>query len=156
DVLGRAALLRAAGGGDDAVRAELVAPDLDADVSLKSARPHGRVAGRVVTDEAGLDLVPAGIRAAEAQRVLRLAGLLHPLDEFGDAGELAGADDHIDIGGAFADRVLVLLGHAPEYADDGGRVAPLDVLHAAECRIRLVLGVLADGAGVKEQHVGVG
>ena len=46
DLLGRAALLGAAGHGDDAVGAEFVAADLDAEIGLKRRGPHGRIAER--------------------------------------------------------------------------------------------------------------
>src|SRR4029079_16831284 len=72
-VLRRPALLRPAGARDHAVGAELVAPELDPDERTEGGRPHRRVAGRVEADEAGFDLVPAGVGPAEAQGVLRLA-----------------------------------------------------------------------------------
>ena len=45
--LRRAALLRAANAGDDAIRAELVAPDHDPHVRLVRRRAHRRIAQRV-------------------------------------------------------------------------------------------------------------
>src|SRR5262249_25279743 len=144
-----------AGTGNDAVRTELVAADLNANVRLEGRRPHRGVAGRVVADEARLDLMTAGIAAAETDRQLGFARRLHLLHERWHFGQLTGTDDHIDIRRALANRVLILLGHAAENADNDTGIVALQQTHATERGVSFVLGVFADRTGVEEENVGV-
>ena len=69
--------------------------------------------------------------------------------------KLPRAHDEVDPRGPLADQFLILLGHAAEHAHD--EVGPLLLLEsdAAERRVDLVLGVLADAAGVVEDGVGL-
>src|SRR5262249_56938799 len=103
DVIRVAALLRPARGRDDAVGAELVAPDLDADVGLERCRTHGGVAGRVEALEAGRDRILARVRPAQAQRVLRLARLLDRRNPLPRARPVARTNAHIGQPGPAAD-----------------------------------------------------
>src|SRR5262249_21937110 len=156
DVLGRAALFGAADAGDDAVGAELVAADHDADVGLEGRRPHRRVAHRVVALEAALDLVARRLLAVEAQGELGRPAPAHLVDQLRQPGELARAADDVHVRGPAADQLLVLLGHAAEYAEHLLGVPALVGAEPAEGAVDLVLGVLADAAGVEEDHVGLG
>src|SRR4029077_5535954 len=62
DLLRRPALLGAADAGDDAIRAEFVAADHDADVGLEAGRPHRRIAERVVAFKALFDFMARTVR----------------------------------------------------------------------------------------------
>ena len=91
-----AALLGAADAGDDAVRAELVAADHDADVRLVRRGSHRGVAERVEAFVAAFDLVAVAVFAAEADfhplRARRAFGA-NFANERGHLVQLAGADD---------------------------------------------------------------
>ncbi len=78
----------------------------------------------------------------------------NPLEQLGHLRELARADDQVDVRRALEDQLLVLLGHAAQHADDLVRVLLLDVLQPAQGAVDLVLGMLADAAGVEEDRVG--
>ena len=150
DVLRRPALLRAAHARHDAVGAELVAADHDADVGLERRRPHRRVAQRVVALEAALDLVARRFVAVEADRAsLRLAGLLDLGDQSGSCASWPVPQMMSTCGARLEDQLLVLLGHAAEDADDLVGMAALVAAQPAQGAVDLVLGVLADGAGVE-------
>src|SRR5947208_13005875 len=150
------ALLRPAHAGDDAIRAELVAANHDADVRLKRRRSHRWIAQRVVALEAALDLVARRFLAVETEGQLQLAGALHFLNQFGQTGKLAGAADDVHVRGTLADQFLVFLGHAAEHANNFLWVAALVGTEPAKRTVNLVLGVLADAASVEEDHVGRG
>src|SRR5438876_453869 len=102
------ALLRPARAGHDAVGAELVAPDHDADVGLERRGPHRRIAHRVVALETGRDLVPRCLVACQGKSELWFAGGLRLFDEFGQAMQLAGATDDVHEGRTANDLFLVL------------------------------------------------
>ena len=103
---------------------------------------------------AALDLVEGAVLAAEADGHLRAFAGGDFVDQIGNAGELAGADDQIDIGGPAEDELLVLLGHAAHDADDLFGVLLLEGPQAAEGGVGFVFGLFADGAGVEEDDVG--
>ncbi len=151
----RAALLRTPHGGDDAVRAELVTAHHDPDERLMRVRPHGGLAERVIFRETRSDGVARPGRPCQAHRELRLALGLRPVEEFRHLAELSRADDHVDERRPLEDRRLILLGHAPEHADRDLGLRLLEPSDAAEGAVDLVLGVLADGAGVVEDRVGL-
>jgi hypothetical protein len=70
-----------------------------------------------------------------------------------------GAVDDIDPGGPFGDGGAVLLGEATP--DDDGQIGPVRLapvllaLEVPEGAVEAVVGVLADGAGVEQDEVGV-
>jgi hypothetical protein len=80
DHLRRAALFGAADGWNDAIRAKLVAADLNPHVRLKRRRTHFRVAQRVKTFMATGDLGAAAVAATEADFHLLAFAALDPLD----------------------------------------------------------------------------
>src|SRR5262249_36921686 len=82
-------------------------------------------------------------------------GAAHFLDELPELPELPGAAHDVHVRGAAEDLLLVLLGHAAQNADDLRRVPLLVGAQTAERAVDLLLGVLADRAGVEEDHVGV-
>ncbi len=65
------------------------------------------------------------------------------------------AEDHVDIGRAVADRRAFLAGHAAADTNYQVRVGQLQLTPAAELGEHLVLRLLADRAGIEQDHVGV-
>ena len=131
----------------DAERAGVVAADLDGD--------PGRVG----------HLTPSRQRAGE--RLVVVGGrLLQDLDdrparrallaqELGGPVHVVGAEHDVDVGRLVDDEVAVLLGQAA--ADHDLHVGPplLEGLELTEVAVELVVGVLADAAGVEHHHVGI-
>ena len=144
----------AAGHGDDAVGAELVAADHDADVGLVGAGSHFGVAEGVVALEAIGDFESVAVFASQGDGDGVSSGLTGFVDHAGDFGELACADDDVDVRGALEDLLLVFLGHAAEHADDLVGAVFADLSHAAELGVDLLFGVFTDAAGVEEDGVG--
>lgn len=125
-------MLGSAGHGDDAVGAELVAADHDADVGLVGAGSHFGVAEGIVALEAVGDFESVAVFAAEGDGNGVTAGLTGFVDHAWDFGELARADDDVDVRGALEDFLLVFLSHAAEDADDLVGAVFADLSHAAE------------------------
>ena len=69
--------------------------------------------------------------------------------------QLPGADDQVDVRRPLEDQLLIFLGHAAEDADDLVGLLALGVLQPAQRAVDLVLGMLADAAGVEQDRVGV-
>ena len=67
-----------------------------------------------------------------------------------------GAEDQIDVGRALLHGGLLELGHAAHDAQHEPGLARLERAQLAELGEDLVLGLLADGAGVDEDQIGVG
>src|SRR5262249_40858505 len=155
DLLGVAALLRTADAGNDAVGAELVAADHDADVGLKAVGPQRRVAERVVALEAAFDLRARGLFPIQTEGELRLTALFHRGDEFRQLSELSGTANDVHVRRSVEDVLLIFLRHAAEDADDLVGVALLVSAEPAESAVDFLLGVLADAAGVEEDDVGL-
>ncbi len=133
--------------GHDAEGAAVVATDLDGD----PAGPRHRPARWQSRGEGGLiglgDLVDdLDHRGARAPR---------HLDQLGRPSHVVRAEDHIDVPEALHDGLAVLLGQAP--ADHDLHLGPgrLEGLEVPEVAVELVVGVLADAAGVEHHHVGV-
>jgi hypothetical protein len=80
----------------------------------------------------------------------------HPIDELGHAGDGGRAEDEVDRRGAALDRALMKLRHAAHHTDDELGFLRLEQAKLAELREHLVLGLLADRAGVDENQVGFG
>ena len=149
-----AGLLRAAGGGDDAVGAELVAADHDPHERLPRAGPHRRVAERVVTGEAAGHFVARAIPASQRDRHLLLAQRANFVDQPGDFRELTRANDEVNVRRLLEDQLLILLGHAADDPDHLPRPLSPPVLEPADRAVDLVLGMLADAAGVEQHGIG--
>ena len=75
--------------------------------------------------------------------------------ELGELVDLAGAERDVDEREAREDLVLDRLRPAAADADDPRRVLALQALGVAEVGEELRVGLLADRAGVEEDHVGV-
>ncbi len=155
DVLGRPALLRAAHAGHDAVGAELVAADHDADVGLERRRPHRRIAQRVVALEAALDLVARRLVAVQAQgqSAARRCARTSAISSGSRASwpvpqtmSTCGARRRISSWSFWAMQ--------PRTPMIFSGMAPLVAAQPAQGAVDLVLGVLADAAGVEEDDVG--
>jgi hypothetical protein len=76
------------------------------------------------------------------------------VDHAGQLVQLARPAQDVHVGEPAEDVVAVALGHAADHADDDGRVEPLAVAQLAEAGPHLLLGVLADAAGVEHDDVG--
>lgn len=155
DVIRVSRLFGASRGWHDAVRAKLIAADLNADERLIRRRPHFGIASGIEALEARLDFFPRRVFSAEADGELRLAGFANGLDERRNLSELARADDEIDERNSFANQGLIFLGHAADHADDEFGPSFLFRANSAERGEGLLLGMFANGTGVKENHVGV-
>ncbi len=142
DVAGAAVLLLAAQRGDDAEGAGVVAADRDRD-------PGGV-----------RRLAAGGQRGGEGlQRLqdLHLGLLLDPgaLQQCGQVPDVVGAEDHVDPRRLAHDGVAVLLRQAAADGDLHALVPGLGRRELPEVAVQLVVGVLADGAGVEDHQVGV-
>ena len=69
-------------------------------------------------------------------------------------GEVVGAEHDVDVAGPLDDQVPVLLREAAAHRDLQVRPAVLQRLQVAEVPVELVVGVLADAAGVEDHDVG--
>ena len=143
NLTGPAVLLRAPQCRDDAEGARVVAPDAH-------RHPGGirRVALRRQRRREGLE------------RLLDLdLGLVHharTLEEDGQGSDVVGAEHDIDDRGLLQDHALVLLGKAAADRDLHARVLGLHRDEMAEIAVELVVGVLADRAGVEHDDIGDG
>jgi hypothetical protein len=78
------------------------------------------------------------------------------IEVVGDVVEFLGADDEVEVGEGVEEFGAAVLGHAAEDADEETRVAALAAEEVAGFAEGLLLGEVADGAGVEEDDVGVG
>ena len=142
DVARTAVLLLAAQRRHDAEGAGVVAADRDR---------HPAAVGR---------LAPGGKRRGEdlerfEDLELRLAVVAGALEEGRERSHVVGAEDHVDPGGPLEDDRLVLLGEAAADGDLHALVLALGAREVAEGAVELVVGVLAHGAGVDDDDIGV-
>jgi hypothetical protein len=72
-----------------------------------------------------------------------------------DAGDGGGAEDQVHVGRALLDGPLPELRHAPHHADEEPGPSRFEPLECAELGVDLVLRLLADGASVQQDEVGV-
>ena len=72
------------------------------------------------------------------------------------AVDIVGAHHHVDVAGTLRDEILVLLGEATRHDDLTALALGLPGLEVAEVAVQLVVGVLANAAGVEHDDVGVG
>ena len=130
----------AAGVGDDAVGAELVAAALDGDPGA-----HARLA-------LGLE-VAVGLVAVEPRVRDRFPG--RAPEQVGKRAVAVGAHDQVEHARLVEQSRAEVLGHAAGDADDQVRVAALEPGEVPEPPQHALLGVLADRAGVEDHRVGV-
>ena len=139
DLAGPAALLAPADGGDDAVRALGVAAHRDLHPGAEGALAvHRQVAREVL------------VRAEAAAR--RLSAGADPLAEVRDR---AGPERDVDLRVELEDPLPLRLGVAAADGDDEVGVLPLARAGVAEVCGELRVRLLADRAGVEDEHVGV-
>ena len=131
----------------DAERAAVVAADLDRDprrVALPRggpAAPTGTVRGRRPPPPSRISVT----RSVGAGFVQQLGRPVH----------VVGAEHDVDVRRPPADRVTVLLGQAAADHDLEVGAGRFERLEVAERAVELVVGVLADAAGVEHDHVGL-
>ena len=77
------------------------------------------------------------------------------VEQLGGAVDVVGSHHNVDVAGLGTDDVTVLLGEAPGHDDLAAVALRLPRLQVAEVAVQLVVGVLADAAGVEHDHVGV-
>ncbi len=147
DLAGGAADLGTAHGRNDAEGTRVVAADLDRDPPgprhLASGRQRARERRTVFGD--GL------VEHLDHRTVLTRLG-----QQRGGPVDVVGAEDDIDVRGSLGDEVAVLLGQAAADHDLEIRVGVLARLQVPEGAVELVVGVLADAAGVEDDDVGLG
>jgi hypothetical protein len=142
NVTGAAVLLLAAQARHDAEGAGVVAADRD--------RHPPRVMGVSLRRKRRREDLE---RLEDLER--RLAVVARALEELGQRAHVVRSEDHVDPRRLLRDGVLIHLG---ETAADGDLHAGVLVLHRlqmAERAVELARGVLAHGAGVDDDHVGV-
>ena len=147
DIGERTTDLRAAYRRHDAERARVVAADLDRDPGVVrglAARRQGAGKHRLVVEHGFVE--DLGDRAADACLV----------DEIGCAMHVVRAEHDIDVRGLLANEIAILLCQAPGDDDLATLALLLPRLQPAERAVQLVVGVLANAAGVEHHHVGVG
>ena len=91
----------------------------------------------------------------EADVDLRLARAAFGADEFGQAVQRLRPEHHVHVGRALHDGLALLAGHAAAHADDQVRARSLHGPEAAQVGEDLFLCLLADGAGVEQDDVGL-
>ena len=139
DVAQAPADLGAAHDGHDAEGARVVTPDLDGDPRRVPLVAPGGERRRI--------------------RLVLLQDLHHrpleagPLEQRRRMGEVVGAEHHVDVTGALDDQLTVLLGQAPAHRDLEIGPVGLERLEPSEVPVELVVGVLADAAGVEHHDV---
>ncbi|MPM83251.1 hypothetical protein SDC9_130314 [bioreactor metagenome] len=151
--------------------------DQHRDLAQDLARPAvGLLAAQAGDDTEGAGVVaadadrhPGGIGRVAAGRQVGREGLQGFLDLdlrlLGDSGafqqhrqrtDVVGAKDHVHPGRLRGDEIAVLLSHAATDGDLHARAFTLDARHVPEVSVETVVGVLSHGAGVEDDHIGVG
>ena len=129
---------------NDAERARVVAADRD-------GHPR-RVRGLAVARQRRGNVVDRDRLVPDLGDRAPLLGVVEQID---DAMGVVGAEHDVDPRCPFLDRLLVLLGHAPADDDLHRRLAALHSPQGTEIAVQLLVGVLADGAGVEHDNVGI-
>ena len=142
DIIQRAADLLAAGIGHDAEGAVLAAALHDRHERL---RPLGAWLRQ------GIEFLDLGEGNVDGGLLLPA----HPVQQLRQAVQGLRAEHEVDIGGALLQGFALLTGDAATDTDDEIRPALLQRPPATEFGEHLFLGLLAHGAGVHEQHVGL-
>ncbi len=146
EILQGAADLPSADARHDAVSAGVVASRLNG-----HPRGEGQLAHRV---ERG-GHVAAGRRIGRIKDLDQRAFARRSTEQRRRRGEVVGAKDHVDPRRALQDGAPILLGHAAADGDLKSGPFLLQCLQLTEGAVELEVGVLADGAGVKDDDVGV-
>ncbi len=143
DGLGVAAPLAAAGVGHHAVGAEVVAAAHDGDEGADAVliQPHRGDFG-------------VGLLGGE-QHVDPLAARLGLADQARQIAVGIGPGDDVDPGGALDELLSQTLGHAADDADDERGTGFPQPFHLGQAAPDALLGVVADGAGIDEDDVGL-
>ena len=86
-----------------------------------------------------------------------LAGHLHLVQQLGQAVDVVGAEDEIDVLEALTDplELRLLLHHAAADADDELGIALFELAQHVDLAVHFPLGIFPDAAGVVEDQVGV-
>ena len=133
---------------DDAERARVVAADADRHPGVMGAATAGR------------QPAPRGQGAREDLRVLAHVHLrtvgLRLADQVQQLGKRMRADHDVHPRGAALDQAAILLGQASGDDDAEPGVAVLQRFQVTEGPVEAVVSVLADGAGVQDDDLGVG
>ena len=128
--------------GHDAVRTEFVAAFDDRDVAAVGVGAGGELGVEGLVGLAVVEAGDAGLAGFEARK------------HVGKVAVAGGAGDDGDVGGAVEDPGALLLGDA---ADDGEALPfTVELLVLVEAMEDLLLGLVADGAGVVEDEAGFG
>jgi hypothetical protein len=140
DIPGRPAHFPPPDQGNDAVGAEIVASLHDGD------HRRNRAGGQVRNDVPVRHLLihPEGHRREAAFR---------PPDHLGKARDVVGTEDDVDVGGPLPEHLPVLLGQTTPDSDEPSRASQLPAAQGTEITIDLLVGFLADTAGVQEDEV---
>ncbi len=141
DVAHPPADLGAAHRGHDAERAAVVTADLDRDPGAVVDLPpsgQGRRVGLVLIEDLD-DRDTGAVGLCEERRGVR---------------QVVGAEHDVHVTGPLDDEIPVLLGQAPSDRDLQVRAGVLQGLEVPERPVELVVGVLADAAGVEDDHIG--
>ncbi len=138
----RARDLAAAGVGHDAERADVVA-------ALHHGDELGDLAARGLGVGAGEDVL-LGVDPGRLDHPRPV--LLDPVEDLGELGDRVRPEDEVQVGDLLQQLVLLLLGDAAADADQRA-ARDLHRAVAAERREHLVLGLLADRAGVEDDQV---
>ena len=140
DLTGATILLGAAQRGHNAESAGVVASDADRDPRRIRRFPPGRQ-----------------VRGKLHQRLgdlhLRLLLDASTLKQDRQRAEVVRAEHHIHPRGLADDLALVLLRQAPSYRDLHARVLLLHRHQVRQISVQLVVGVLAHGTGIEDQHI---
>jgi hypothetical protein len=135
----RPRLLAAAHGRHDAVRARRVAALRDLQPGLeRPLAPHRQIAGELVE-----------------RREVAARHVSPGLDELAEAGDVAGPVGQVDEWVELEQLVLDRLRPAAADDDHLGGIAQLRHARVHEARVKALVGLLADRAGVEHQDVGV-
>ena len=77
-----------------------------------------------------------------------------PREQLGRVSKVVGTEHDVDVRGALAHEIAILLREAPANRDLQLRSALLELLEPAEMAVELVVGVLPDAARVQHDNVG--
>ena len=142
DVAGRAAGLRSAHVGHDAVRAEVGAAGHDLDPGQRALPPHRRKIG-----------APPGGGVLEGRRLP--AGRQALLEEQRQLVQALGADQYVHVRVLDEERVLTALRQTPRHHHKPAGIFLLQPPRLAQMAQKPGVGLLPDGAGVVDEEAGL-
>ncbi len=152
-LLRRPSLLGTPNLGHNTIRTKLVTADLNADVGLVGRRPHLRIAQGIVAFETARNRLPRVSASRQADLQLRSPAVADAVNQIRNLVQLARSHDQVDVRCTGEDPLLMVLSHTADDPDDLVRILPLDLFQASQRAVDFFLRVLADAAGVKQQHV---